>query len=112
MINTIIAGSLPLMTDFPSRKHWEAAVWQIIIERIASIEEPVDLTEALNFLLSPKERKGITYRALAASRIYSGIGPSEISRELWLTRQTIGAIKKSLVEGEYRSARVRKNGKK
>jgi hypothetical protein len=107
-----IVESLPLVTDFPSRKHWEAAVWQIIVERLLKATSVVEFLQILQFLTSPRERTAITYRALAASRIATGIGPSEISRELWLSRSTIVAIKKSLAEGEYKSSHARGHKKK
>jgi Trp operon repressor len=97
---------LPLVTDFPTRAHWEAAVWQILLERIVTNTSNPELEEAFELLISPQERKSIIYRALTGSRIYSGIGTAEISRELWLTRQTIAAIKKSMLQGNFRSARL------
>lgn len=100
--------NLPLLTDFPSRKHWEAAVWQILIERL--IKLPLeDAMLILQTLTSDKERNNILYRALAISRIHSGISLREIGRELWLTRQTVSAIKKSLRDGEYKSSATRRH---
>ncbi len=102
---------LPLVTDFPTRAHWEAAVWQILLERIVTNTSNPELEEAFELLISPQERKAIIYRALTGSRIYSGIGTAEISRELWLTRQTIAAIKKSMLQGNFKSARKSKKVK-
>ena len=101
-----IFDHLPLLTDFPSRKHWEAAVWQILIERLIKLPQE-DVLSLLLFLLSEKERSKALYRALTASRLRNNISLREIGRELWLTRQTISAIKKSLKEGEYKSSAVR-----
>ncbi len=98
--------NFPLLTDFPSRKHWEAAVWQILLERLLTLP-PEDASLILHTLLSSSERKNVVYRALAASRLRSGISLREIGRELWLTRQTVSAIKKSLRDGEYKSSAAR-----
>ncbi|MDO8601521.1 MAG: hypothetical protein Q7R62_00100 [bacterium] len=98
--------NLPLLTDFPSRKHWEAAVWQILLERLLALPQE-DAALILQTLMSHSERTDMTYRALAASRIRSGISLREIGRELWLTRQTVSAIKKSLHDGEYKSSATR-----
>ncbi len=101
-----IVTALPLLTDFPSREQWEAAVWEILTNRLAQVSTGEEIRQILAFLASPTHRRGMLYRALAASRIGSGIGTREISRELWITRQTIGAVKKSLTERSYRSART------
>jgi DNA invertase Pin-like site-specific DNA recombinase len=106
-----IFNALPLLTDFPSRAHWEAAVWEILTDRLTSLNSGEEMRKALRFLLSTNEQRRVLYRSLAASRFASGIGPREISRELWLTRQTISAIKKSLLEKTYQSDRGRRHGK-
>lgn len=102
-----IFNNLPLLTEFPTRKHWEAAVWEILIERLATLKSPAELKKALHFLLSPRERHNATFRALVASRTKSGIGFREIGREVWLSSDTISAIRKSLGETDYKSARAR-----
>lgn len=81
-------------------------MWQIIAERLTKLP-PEDVLSLFRFMLSPKERSAALYRSLAASRIRGNISLREIGRELWLTRQTISAIKKSLKEGEYKSAKTR-----
>jgi DNA-binding CsgD family transcriptional regulator len=101
-----IFDNLPLLTDFPSRKHWEAAVWQIILERLLALPQE-DAALILQTLFSSPERTDAIYRALAISRIRTGISLREIGRELWLTRQTVSAIKKSLRDGEYKSSATR-----
>jgi len=110
-INNLIQG-LPLVTDFPSRQYWEAAIWEIICYRLSKTQSETELKRALRFLLTTGEQRDIIYRALAASRILSGIGSREIGRELWISRQTISAIKKSLDEGEYKSSHGRGHIKK
>ena len=49
-------------------------------------------------------------RATAIARMQDGATHREISKELWLTKQTISAIKKALREHSYRSYNER--GKK
>jgi DNA-binding MarR family transcriptional regulator len=106
-----IFNALPLLTDFPSRAHWEAAVWEILTDRLAKLTTGEEMRKVLRFLLSSEEHRRVLYRSLTASRFASGIGPREISRELWLTRQTVSTIKKSLLEKTYQSDRGRRRGK-
>jgi uncharacterized protein YerC len=107
-----ITYGLPLLSDFPTRQQWEAATWEILTERLVKVTNLAELKEILQFLLSPHERHTLTYRALAASRIQSHISYSEIGQELWLSPQTISALKKSLIEGEYKSSYARGHKKK
>ncbi len=103
-----IFSNLPLLTEFPTRVQWEAAVWEILAHRLTQIQSETELKKTIQLLMTGKERRTLTYRALAISRIHSRIGPREIERELWLTRQTISAIKNGLLENEYKSAGKRK----
>ena len=105
-------NNLPLVTDFPSRRHWEAAVWEILLERLTTVTSAPELKKILDFLLSPHERHNMVFRALTASRVKSGIGFREIGRELWLSSDTISAIKKSFLESEYKSSRSRGHSKR
>ena len=107
-----LINNLPLVTDFPSSKQWEAAVWEILLERLAQIKSAAELKKVLDFLLSPHERHNVVFRALTASRVKSGIGFREIGRELWLASDTISAIKKSFLESEYKSSRLRGHTKR
>ncbi len=78
----------------------------MLIERLLSLP-PEGAMVILQTLLSQGERTDMTYRALAASRIRTHISLREIGRELWLTRQTVSAIKKGLRENEYKSSHAR-----
>ena len=105
-------NNLPLVTEFPSRKHWEAGVWEIIIIRLAEIKNVPELKKALELLLGQKERERLLYRALTISRLNKKLAYREIGRELWVSPQTISAVKKSLLENSYKSSYKRGHIKK
>lgn len=77
---------IPPISDYPSRAGWEEACWQKIINS----------KELLQVVISPKERHDLVMRAAAIDRLQSGKSYREISRELWLSLQTIGTVKKIL----------------
>jgi Trp operon repressor len=105
-------NNLPLVTEFPSRKHWEAGVWEIIIIRLAEIKSVPELKKALELLLGQKERERLLYRGLTISRLNKKLAYREIGRELWVSPQTISAVKKSLLENSYQSSYKRGHIKK
>ncbi len=107
MINNTFFDRLPKLTKFSSRKEWEAAIWEILVKRISRVQSAAELKNLFQFLLSPRDQRTITFRALAVSRIKDFKKTSEIVFELWLSRQTLSAIRKSLKEGAYKSSRVR-----
>jgi len=61
----------------------------------------------LRLLMTAKEKRDIACRLAAIKMIETSISPSQISRELSISRQTIYAIKKSLSEKIYKSYRER-----
>ncbi|MDP1706426.1 MAG: Trp family transcriptional regulator [bacterium] len=63
--------------------------------------------ELLKSLLTTGEINNITERWAVIKMIKAGIGPSQISRELSISRQTISAVKRSLAEKTYKSYRER-----
>lgn len=93
---------IPELNQFTSRKEWEEACWKKLL----------DSKEALDRIVTPSERHNIVLRAAAVHRIRRGASYNKIARELWLSPQTISAIKKGLREKRYRSYVVRGERKK
>jgi len=85
--------NLQSIDKYSSRKEWEEACWR-------KISKPDEL---LPLLISSSERHELIMRAAVLKELLSGKGPRQISRELFVSTQTIGAIKKSMNENGYRS---------
>lgn len=84
---------IPEISQFSSRKEWEAVCWQKILAS----------PQLLQLITTQHERKDLVMRAAALDRIQSGKSYRQISRELWLSLQTISGIKKALNENHYKS---------
>ncbi len=84
---------LPSIDKYSSRKEWEEACWR----KISKSDELFPL------LITFSERHELIMRAAVLKELLSGKGPRQISRELFISTQTIGAIKKSMNENSYRS---------
>ncbi len=84
---------MPPQGDYSSRKEWEIACWQKLL----------DSTDLIDLLTTPHERRDFVMRAAALNMIMSGKSYREIGRELWLSPQTISGLKKALEEKIYRS---------
>ena len=93
---------LPGIKSFATRKEWEIAAWRAFVDWCAR-RDPKTLRRWLGSLTTPHERRLIARRAAAVARIKSGTSYRAIGRELWLTRQTVSAIKKALTTEEYAS---------
>ena len=89
--------NMPPISDYASRKEWEAACWK----KIAGSEK------LLWLLVTSHERHDIVMRAAAVDGIASGKSYRTIGAELWLSPQTISGIKKALSEKAYNSYRER-----
>lgn len=63
--------------------------------------------EAINSILSDYEKRLITKRLVALALIGEGMSTKKIERVLWLSRTTIGALKKNFFSGSgvYKSPR-------
>jgi len=79
--------------DFNSRKEWQSSCWKKILKS----------ENLLAFLITPHERNDLVMRAAVMSGIASGKSYREISKELWVSSQTISVIKKAVNEKTYRS---------
>jgi len=84
---------LPSIDKYSSRKEWESACWQKILKS----------EELLRLLVTSHEQHNLVMRAAALKELISGKGPRQISRELFISLQTIGVVKKSMNENIYRS---------
>lgn len=84
---------LPPLKNYSSRREWENACWRKILES----------KDLLQLLLSAHERRRLVLWAAALESIASGKSYREISKELWLSLQTISGVKKIMRDKEYRS---------
>ncbi len=89
--------SLPSIRNYSSRKAWEEACWKKISNS----------SGLLDSLPTAHERHNLIMRAAVRERLAQGRSYKAISRELWLSPQTISAIKKALSENSYRTYRER-----
>ena len=85
--------AMPSMNNYSSRKEWEKACWQKMLES----------KELLSLLVSVHERHDLVMRAVAAESLFAGKSYRQIGKELWLSPQTISGIKKAVNEKEYKS---------
>ncbi|MEK9194497.1 MAG: Trp family transcriptional regulator [Patescibacteria group bacterium] len=86
-------AALPPINKFHSRKEWEVACWEKILKS----------PELLRLLITSHERHNLVMRVAALDAINSGRSYRQISKELWLSLQTISGIKKAINERGYRS---------
>ena len=89
----------PPINSASSRKEWQKNIWKLLLANLD--------TSVLNALLTESEKKNITMRAAAIERIMTGASYADIGKELWLSPQTISAIKKGVLEKQYTSHRIR-----
>ena len=85
--------AIPPIDNYHSRQEWEIACWRKILES----------KELLSLLVTSHERRNLVRRAAAIDRLISGKSYRKIGNELWLSPQTISAIKKAINERAYRS---------
>jgi len=84
---------LPQIDKYSSRKEWEAACWEEILKS----------KEVIQLLTTPYERHNLAMRAAAVEKLLSGETYREISKELFLSQQSISLVKKAISEKNYRS---------
>lgn len=87
------SGRFPAISDHASRKEWEAACWEKVLES----------KDLLRLLVTAHERHDLVLRATALDSISAGKSYKQIGEELWLSPQTISSIKKTINEKSYRS---------
>ena len=86
-------GLLPPLGNYPSRAEWEAACWREILASKA----------LLQLLITSHERHDIIMRAAILEGLAAGKSYRRIGEEMWVSPQTISAVKKALREKNYRS---------
>ena len=88
--------SISELQKFKSRKEWEEYVWRKLVEGISQAVSVKDVEQSLTLLLTAHEKKQIIKRAVAISLLKQGKSYSAIGKILWLSPQTISAIRKSM----------------
>lgn len=88
-----IFKQLPSLKNYSSRKEWEAACWRHILKS----ERLIDL------FTTSKGRHDLIVRVAAANGLMSGKNYREISKEFFISLQTIRSAKKALEGNGYRS---------
>ena len=81
------------IADYSSRKEWEENSLQKILES----------KELLSILLTSYERHNLVIRAAVLQGLDVGKGHRQLSRELFVSLQTINSVKKASAENNYRS---------
>ena len=84
---------MPSLNDYSSRKEWEEVCWRKIISS----------QKLLDLLVTPHERHDLVMRAAAMEGLASGKSYRQISREFFVSLQTISGAKKAVAENNYRS---------
>ena len=92
-----ILAIIPPIGDYSSRKEWEDACWRKMAES----------EEILNLLTTSYERRDLVMRAAVLNGFISGKSYRQISKEIFISLQTISAIKKAIKENHYRSYKER-----
>jgi uncharacterized protein YerC len=88
--------SIPSVNKFKSREAWEVYIWKRIVKGLSEAGSAQEIEKSLNMLLTVYEKKQIIKRASAVSLLKQGKSYSKIGELLWLSPQTISAIRKSL----------------
>jgi uncharacterized protein YerC len=92
------------LSEFKSRKEWEAAIWGKFLENIRQSKSKRELKEFFNGLLSAGEKKAIIKRLIAISLIKQGKTYRDIREIVWISHNTISALKKMLKKrSEYQN---------
>jgi len=88
-----ISAVIPSINDYSSRREWKEACFKAILKS----------QELLPLLITSYERHNLVMRAAALKNLLAGKKQRQISRELFLSLQTINAVKKAMAENSYRS---------
>ncbi len=99
------------INEFSSRKEWEEFVWQKLIEEIAKIQSKEKVRVFLESLISEAEKNFIIKRLIAMSLIKKGKKYREIGEILWISPNTISAIKKSIKSNALYTSRYKRTKK-
>lgn len=92
------------LSKFKSRKEWETAIWEKFLENIRRSKSEQKFKEFFNSLLSASEKKIIINRLIAISLIAQGKTYRQIREVVWVSPNTISALKKMLKKhSEYQN---------
>src|SRR3989344_7694196 len=103
--------TIPSVNKFKSRREWEANVWSKLIGGFTRISSPQEMEKSLNLLLTSHEKTQMIKRASAVSLLKQGKSYREIGQILWLSPNTINAIRKSIRTQEGYVSRYMRNKK-
>jgi len=96
-ISDKILSIISPIDNYSSRKEWEDACWGKMVKS----------EEILNLLTTSYERHDLIMRAAALKGFISGKSYRQISKDFFLSLQTISGIKKAITENHYRSYQER-----
>ncbi len=92
------------LSEFKSRKEWEAAIWEKFLENVKMSKSKQELKKIFDGLLSASEKKTIVKRLIAISLIKQGKTYRQIREIVWVSHNTISALKKTLKKrSEYQN---------
>ncbi len=96
-----------------SKKEWEVLIWENFVSGLSE-KSKEEIKSILGSYLSRQEKKNVVYRLSAIDLLKEGKSYREIGQILWLSPQTISAIKKSSVGkmNDYKSYRSATRQKK
>ncbi len=98
--------------EFKNRKEWKEFVWLSFLEELQRVNSEKQFKELLESVLSAKEKNLIINRLIAAALIKENKTYREIGEILWLSPNTISAIKQSLLKKSIYSGYRRGVGRK
>jgi len=105
--------NLPIssVNKFKSRKEWERYIWSVLIKEITRANSIKEIEKIFDMLLTAHEKKQMIKRASAISFLKQGKSYRQIGEILWLSSNTINAIRKSLRTQEGYVSRYMRNKK-
>jgi len=88
------------------RTEWQDFLWGRFLDQFSGVKSK----GAVNAIFTNYEKRLIARRLAALALIKKGVGAREIGRQLWLSRNTISALRKNLLGSpkSYRSQRYLK----
>ena len=98
---------LQSLSQFKSREEWEICVWEKLTADFAKVDSGERMRKLLTTLVTSHEKKNIINRAATLSLLKQRKSYREIGELLWLSPQTISAIRKSMAQSGYASHYMR-----
>ncbi len=91
------------LNQFSSRKEWENHLWEEFIKILSKISSENQTLKFLNILLTKREKENLIKKLVVIALIRKGKNYKEISELLWLSPNTVSAVKKGLKNSLYES---------